>query len=342
MRSKGIGRNFAILAALAWLIVCATGCSGMRFVVDAIPANDELIETTVMSDTGSGGGSKIAQIAVTGLIIDAEKPQLLGRGENPMARFVEALQRAENDAGVRAVIIRINSPGGTVTASDVMYREVKRFKQRSGKPVVISMADVAASCGYYLACAGDEIVAMPTTVTGSIGVIMQTFNFTEGMKKIGIRADAITSGPNKAVGSPFEPMSPEQRELLQNLVTEFYGGFKAIVISNRPTLSENDLEWITDGRVVTGKRAVEVGLVDRLGDLHDAFDAAKQRAGLKAARLVKYHRPIEHVGSIYARSNVPAAGDGGAGQINLLQLNVSAGAFATPTNFYYLWDPTVW
>jgi protease-4 len=227
-----------------------------------------------------------------------------------------------------------------------MYREVKRFKQRSGKPVVISMADVAASGGYYLACAGDEIVAMPTTITGSIGVIMQTFNFSEGMKKIGIRADAITSGPNKAAASPFEPMSPEHRELLQNMVSEFYGNFRQTVINNRPTLSENDLDWITDGRVVTGKRAVEVGLADRVGDLHDAFAAAKERAGLKAARLVKYHRPVEHMGSAYAGSGVPTVGDGGgmggAAQVNLLQLNVSAGAIATPTNFYYLWDPTVW
>jgi protease-4 len=317
----------------------------MRFVVDAIPAEDELTETTVMSDAGAGRGSKVAQIDVTGLIIDAEKPQLLGRGENPMSRFVECLRHAEADADVRAVIIRVNSPGGTVTASDVMYREIKRFKAATGKPVVISMADVAASGGYYLAYAGDEIVAMPTTITGSIGVIMQTFNFAEGMRKIGIRADAITSGPNKAAGSPFEPMSPEHRELLQNVVTEFYAGFRQVVVDNRPAISESDIDRITDGRVVTGRRAVELGMVDRLGDLHDAFAAAKERAGLKAARLVKYHRPIEHIGSVYASGGSPVAGEAGglgAAQINLVQLNLGAGAAATPTNFYYLWDPAAW
>jgi protease IV len=326
----------SILVAIVSLVI--GGCSGVRFVIDAVPAADALTETPVLADAGASGGNKIAQIDVTGLIIDAEIPGLLAPDENPMARFVESLHRAETDGNVKAVIIRINSPGGTVTASDIMHREVLRFKERTGKPVVISMADVAASGGYYLACAGDEIIAMPTTVTGSIGVIMQTFNFSEGMKKIGIRADAITSGPNKAIGSPFEPMPAEHRQLLQELVNEFYGNFRAVVTTRR-TISEGDIDRITDGRVVTGKHAAEVGLVDGVGDLHDAFDAAKRRAGLSAARLVKYHRPLEHVGSAYAASGTPRPT---ASQVNLLQLNVNAGALITPTNFYYLWDPAVW
>ena len=335
---QSIGRSTALPLALLALAVGA-GCSNMRFVIDAVPAEDDLTETVLWADPGASSGNKIAQIDVSGLIVDAEAPGLLVPGENPVARFVESLQLAANDAAVKAVIIRINSPGGTVTASDVMHREVQRFKQQTGKPVVIAMADVAASGGYYLACAGDEIIAMPTTVTGSIGVIMQTFNFSDGMKKIGVRADAITSGPNKAVGSPFEPMPAEHRELLQSLVSEFYAKFRTVVTASRSTLSPGDLDWVTDGRVVSGARAAEVGLVDRVGDLHDAFASARKRAGLTAARLVKYHRPLEHVGSAYASSNVPTA----AGmQVNLLQLNLSAGAAATPTNFYYLWDPSVW
>jgi protease IV len=324
-----------------WVALLSGGCSGLRFVIDAVPAEDDMVETVVFAESGSGSGSKVAQIDVTGVIVDAELPGLLAPGENPTARFVEALGMAETDSAVKAVVLRINSPGGTVTASDVMYREVLRFKQRTGKPVVVSMADVAASGGYYLACAGDEVFAMPTTVTGSIGVIMQTFNFSDGMRKIGIRADASTSGPNKAVGSPFEPMPSEHRELLQSLVNEFYGNFKSIVLSNRPAVSPGDVEWVTDGRVVTGKRAAEIGLVDHVGDLYDAYAAAKRRAGLGAARLVKYHRPLEHVASPYAIASVPAGGSSAAGT-NLLQLNVSVGALSTPTNFYYIWDPTAW
>jgi protease IV len=325
---------------LAGIALCAlSGCGGVRFVVDAVPATDQLTETVVMED-GKGlklGESKIAMIDVSGLIIDANKPGLLAPGENPVARFSESLKRAHDDSGVKAVIIHINSPGGTVTASDVMYREVLHFKESSRKPVVISMGDVAASGGYYLACAGDEIIAHPTTVTGSIGVIIQTVNFSEGMGRIGIKAESITSGPNKRMGSPFEPMPQEHRELLQGLVDEFYGNFKSIVTTNRKTISPNDLPWLTDGRVVTGRRAVEAGLVDGVGDLRDAFEAAKARANLKSAKLVKYHRPLEYVGSPYAHAPLS-----GGSQVNLMQLNLDLSAVREQPGFYYLWDPAVW
>ncbi len=320
------------------VVALSGGCTRWRFVVEAVPADDELTETEVMSDPTAGSSSpKIALIDVKGLIIDAERGRVLGRIENPVARFSEALRRAEVDPKVRAVIVRVNSPGGTVTASDMMYRDILGFKKRSSKPVVILMAEVAASGGYYISCAGDEVIAYPTTVTGSIGVIIQTFNFTEGMRKVGIRADAITSGPNKSLGSPFEPMSAEHRELLQGIVDEFYDNFVQVVIANRPQVSPASLEWITDGRVVTGERAAESGLVDRLGDLRIAFDATKQRAGLTAARMVKYHRPLEYVGSPYATAPAPPAGS----QVNLIQVNLPDWPYGH-TGFYYLWDPTAW
>lgn len=325
--------------ALAVLLAAAAGCTRMRFVVDTMPPDDELTETEVMRDEGaSSSAPKIAMIDVTGLIIDANRPRILGAGENPVSRFAEALKLASDDDKVRAVIVRINSPGGGVTASDMLYREVLEFKKATGKPVVMLMTDVAASGGYYLACAGDEIIAYPTSITGSIGVIMQTFNFSEGMKKIGIKADAITSGPNKAMGSPFEPMAPEHRALLQQIVDEFYGGFVAVVTESRPALSPANLEWITDGRVITGRRAAEVGVVDRTGDLDAAFQSAKTRAGVRSARLVKYHRPLEYIGSPYAAAPGPQAGM----QLNLLQLNVMDDVPGDQPGFYYLWDPAAW
>ena len=307
----------------------------MRFVIDLAPVDDELTETVVLRDTGAGASApKVALVDITGLIVDARRFEFPTRGENPVARFTEALKKAEADHHVKALIVRINSPGGGVTASDVLYRELQEFKATTHKPVVVLMSGVAASGGYYLACAGDEIIANPTTITGSIGVIIQTFNFSEGMRKIGIKADAITSGPNKAMGSPFEPMPPEHRAVLQGLVDEFYDNFLAVVVENRSGLAEDDLKWITDGRVISGRRAAEVGVVDRLGDLRDAFGAAKRRAGVEAAQLVKYHRPLEHVGSAYARAE-PGA------EVNLFQLNL-AGLRVDQPGFYYLWDPAVW
>jgi protease-4 len=325
-----------VIRTLLVLLLLAGGCTRMRFIVEAVPAEDELTETEVLRDEGARASApKIALIDVSGLIVDAERPGLLRRGENPVSRFTEALRKAADDHRVRGVVVRINSPGGGVTACDILYREVLRFKEQTGRPVVILMADVAASGGYYLACAGDEIVAHPTTVTGSIGVIIQTFNFAEGMRKIGIKADAITSGSNKAMGTPFEPMPPEHRALLQGLVDEFYDSFIEVVTESRPQISPADLEWIEDGRVITGRRAAQVGVVDRLGDLRVAFDAAKTRADVDRARLVKYHRPIEYVGSAYGSG--PAAGT----QVNLLQLNLG-GRDPEQPGFYYLWDPLVW
>jgi protease-4 len=320
-------------------IATLTGCTRMRFVIDAVPSEDKLTETVVMEDPAATSRAKVALIDVTGLIADAPRPGLLGTGENPVSRFIESLQKAQNDESVRAVIIRINSPGGTVGASDVMYREVVHFKEASKKPVVIQMGEIAASGGYYLACGGDEIVAMPTTITGSIGVIIQTINFADGMNRIGIRADAITSGPNKDMGNPLEPMTKEHRELLQGLVDEFYANFKTLVVNRRPTLSPNDLEWITDGRVITGQRAVEVGLVDQLGGVREAFAAAKSRAGIESAKLVKYHRPVEYVGSAHA---LAPAQPSGSSQMNLVQVNLASSPLGDTPNFWYVWDPALW
>jgi protease-4 len=323
---------------LTAILLLLAGCTNFRFVVDAVPARDALTETTVLTDAGTGFASstkKIAVIDVSGIIEDANRPGFPVPGENPVARFAEALRKAESDAKVAAVIVRINSRGGAVTASDMMYRELSRYRDTTGRPVVILMGEIAASGGYYLACAGDEIIAHPTTITGSIGVIMKTFDLSEGMKLIGIKADHIASGPNKAMGSPFAPMPAEHRELFQNLVNEFQQNFVAIVKESRPGISDDDLPWVTDGRVVTAPKAVEIGLIDATGDLYDAYDAAKRLAGLSRARLVKYHRPIEHVGSAYAATPTPNVNTG-------VQINLPAPQIADHIGFYYLWDPMAW
>jgi len=334
-----MNRHRTLLLPLA-LNLILPACTPVRFAIDILPAVDSLDETTVMEDEGASSRSKVAMIDVTGLIVDAPAPGLLVKGENPVAAFVEALQRARDDDGVKAIVIRLNSPGGTVTASDVMYREVLHFRDETQKPVVMLMSDLAASGAYYLACAGDTIIAHPTTITGSIGVIMQLFNFSEGMEKIGISADAVTSGPNKAMGSPFEPAQLEHREIFQNMVDEFYSRFRDVVLSNRQ-ISEADIEWVTDGRIVSGARAAEIGLVDRTGSLRDAFEEAKALAGLSSARLVKYHRAYDYVGSAYAAAPAGPPVAAGQTQVNMIQLNLpSLNELAQP-GFWYLWDPNV-
>jgi len=266
------------------------GCANYRLVVEPYDRNQALHETTVFTDDGASRSSdKVAMISYTGLIAMGRRPALLGKGRNPVSDFVEALEKARKDDRVKAIILSINSPGGTVTASDIMYQQVQQFKEKSKKPVVVLMGEVAASGGYYLSCAGDEIIARPTTITGSIGVIIETINFSEGLAKIGIHARSVTSGPNKSMGSPFEPEEPEHRQIMQGMVNEFYARFVGIVKKNRPNLAEENIKEATDGRVVTGHHAVELGLVDQVGYLPDAFSTAKRLAHLDRARLVKYH-----------------------------------------------------
>jgi len=326
-----------LLAAVATM----AGCLPSRFVVDVAPARPELTETVVLADDDAGVfSSKVALIHVTGLIADARAPGLLGPGPNPVDEFVARLQRAEEDTAVRAVIVRINSPGGTVTGSDIMADELERFRERTGKPVIAAMGEIATSGGYYVACSADAIVAEPTTITASIGVIIQTFNISETLDLVGVRARALTSAPNKDIANPFEPPVEEHYALLQGLVDEFYQGFREQVVTNRPMFDEGAHADLLDGRVITGARAEEVGLVDSTGGLRDAFARAKSLANVPTARLVVYHPGGVAPRSAYALADPPEPrAEPAPPAINLLNIDLR-GAPLTP-GFYYLWSPSL-
>lgn len=310
----------------------------------------KLNEATILQDPGAGS-AKVAVIDVRGMIADRNVGGgMFSPGQNPVDELTARLDRAARDSDVKAVILRINSPGGTVAASESMHREVRRFSERTGKPVVASLGEVAASGGYYLALAADEILAQPTTITGSIGVIMPTMNFSEGLSRIGIKSRAIKSGPNKDLGNPFEPVREGQYAVLQGIVDDFYGRFKGLVVERRP-LSDGVVDEATDGRVYTGTAAAAIGLVDAVGDIHDAFEAAKVRAGLSAAQMVKYHGGNGKPRSVYASAETPTpsangAGPGGGTEFNLLQIelptDVLASGASASSGFYYLWMPGVW
>ncbi|MFU8829664.1 MAG: signal peptide peptidase SppA, partial [Phycisphaerales bacterium] len=282
------------------------------------------------------GAPKVALIDVDGLISHVAPPGVITPRANTVDSVVARLQEAERDSSVRAVILRVNSPGGTVAATDTLYHEIRRFRERSNKPVVVSMAEVAASGGYYVSLAADHIVAQPSTVTGSIGVIFQTFNVSDGLAMIGIRARAITSDRNKAIASPFEPAQAEHYEILQSIVDDFYDTFLAKVIERRPEFADADLDTATDGRVFTGTQALNLGLVDELGTLYDAFEAAKRLAQLGPSRLVKYHAEGIRVNSPYAAAPDirPSAADR---RIDISLLKLEQDHFST--GFYYLWRP---
>jgi protease-4 len=221
-----------------------------------------------------------------------------------IARVREELQKAEEDKHVRALIVRINSPGGTITASDVLYHELLTFKNRKKVPVIAAIMDVGASGGYYAALAADTIVANPTTITGSIGVVMVTVNAQGLLEKIGVAPLAIKSGPMKDAGSPFRSMTEPERAVFQGIIDDMYGRFLSLIVQSRK-LPEDRVRGAADGRVYTAEQALRLGLVDRIGYLEDVVSLAKEKAGVSEARVIMYHRPKEYRTNIY--SATPAA-----------------------------------
>jgi len=334
-----------MLKLAAWglallLVLPLGGCGPITFTIGTAPSAK--LEHTVVIPADRRGADRIAMIDVTGLMVNASKRGILYESENPVSLLHEKLQQVRQDRRVKAVILRINSPGGTVTASDTMYRQVQRFREETGKPVIALMMDVAASGGYYIACASDTIIAHPTTITGSVGVILQTISVKPALDRIGIHAEAFTSGPNKDAGSPLSHLTEEHRQVLMTMVDDFYQRFVAVVRENRPTIAAEAFETATDGRVMTGERALAMGMVDEVDDLFGAFETAKRMAKLSDAALIVYHRRNAYVGSPFAMAPGAEGGDGTL-QINLLQLNVHdvhhvGGA---SVGFLYLWQPPI-
>ncbi|HSK30857.1 MAG TPA: signal peptide peptidase SppA [Candidatus Limnocylindria bacterium] len=201
---------------------------------------------------------------------------------------LDELQRLKAMPWVKAVVVRIDSPGGAVAPTQEIFEEIQRSKKT--KPFIASMGSTAASGGYYIAAACDMIVANPGTLTGSIGVIMQLTNLEELMKKVGVRGVNVKSGPNKDIGSPFIPLSPEGREILQSLVDNVHGQFVTAVAKGRG-MDEARVRKLADGRIYSGAQAKDLGLVDEFGTLQDAIDVAAKRAGISGEPAVYYSRP---------------------------------------------------
>lgn len=243
------------------------------------------------------GNAKIAVIPIDGVIMEGGGGGLFGGGVDPVSLVEDGLKRAKNDENVVAVILQVNSPGGGVTASDYIYDAIKRFKKDTGKPVIVFMKDLAASGGYYVSAPADHIVASPTTLTASIGVIIQGFNFHGTLTEIAKGQDAtVKAGGNKAMGSMFaDPTSAdyiEGRKILQTLADEMHGRFKGIVKEGRGTKLKPDWETYADGRIVSAKQAKEIGLVDDIGYFADARKKAEELASVESATIVEYGRQV--------------------------------------------------
>jgi protease-4 len=279
--------------------------------------------------------AKILLLDISGFLSDETAASPLSLGNAParvplLVRLREELTKAGKDRHVRALVVRVNSPGGTVTASDIIYRELALFKREHGLPIVAVMMDVAASGGYYLALAADTIVAHPTTVTGSIGVIMVSVNAEGLLQKIGVTAAAIKSGERKDMGSPFRALTPDERQLFQGVIDDLYGQFVAKVAERRK-LPPEQTRALADGRIYTATQALEHRLIDVIGYMPDALAVARRAAGVDEAKVIVYRRPREYRATYYARAEAA-----GGWEVPLAQLGALAGA---GPRFMYLWAP---
>ncbi len=323
-------RSMRIIA----LLLSALGLAGCSVIsVDLTPRIRPLQEQTVEGE----GEAKILLMDLSGFISDEGGTPALTIGAQPptvptLVRIREELKKAAEDDSVRALVLRINSPGGTVTASDIIYREIEAFKTRKRIPVVAVMLDVAASGGYYVALAGDTIVAHPTTVTGSIGVIMITVNARGLLEKIGVSAAAIKSGPRKDMGSPFRELTDEERAIFQGVIDELQTQF-VTKVAERRKISIEKARQLADGRIYTAEQAAASGLVDQIGYMDDAIKTAKRAAGVDQARVIVYHRPREYRATYYAQAAASETRlEGALGQFAALL------GGAGP-RFLYLWWP---
>jgi len=285
---------------------------------------------------GSGKG-KILVLSIDGVISDKPEEHML-RGSQPsmVQQTVAYLKHAEQDPEIKALLLKINSPGGTVTASDILYHELVRYKQRTGVKVVAAMMNVAASGGYYVALPADHILAHPTTITGSIGVIFMRPGVSGLMEKVGLSVNMNKSGAQKDMGSPFRPPTDEEIALFQELTNGMADRFYNLVMQHR-SLKPDQRSQVITARVFLAQQAVEAGLVDQVGYLDDAIVKAKEIAGLSEdARVIAFRRQKKEDDTIYN----PAIRQAGGGFTALLPGLASLSAVAA-ADFYYIWPAAI-
>ena len=318
------------MKARRWIAACvaalvAAGCVTVR--LGGRGAHDKLRETTVQGR----GWNKILILDLTGFLADVDVRRPYAPPVTLLRDVEEKLRKARKDRRVKALVLRINSPGGTVTAADTIYREIRRFKEEKRIPVAAQIMDVGASGAYYAALAADRIVAQPTSITGSIGVMVQKFNVERLLAKVGVENTPVKSGPHKDIGSPFRPATPEERRILQETVDALHDRFVERVAAERPSLTPERVRELADGRIFPAEQARSLGLIDEVGYLDQTLEEVRRTAGLRKARVVLYHLPSAYADNIYS-----AARFGPVTEIHLLDLRALSPHLGSP--FLYLWE----
>jgi protease-4 len=300
-RSRRSRWPFVVGGLVALGLLVLTG--GLVALVLALNAGDPSASSAAVYDEeylSGEGAAKIAVVPVEGVIAPADSTVPSTQPPATPEGLADALQQATEDMSVAAVVLEVNSPGGGVTASDVMHQSILDFKEQTGKPVVVSMQDVAASGGYYISAAADRIVANETTLTGSLGVIFTLTDFSGLADRYGVEQEVVKSGKFKDMGSSFRDLTPEEREILQSIVDESYDEFVQVIVEGR-SLPEERVREIADGRVYSGEQAKELGLVDSFGGLDEAAAISRNLANVEEATVVRYVQSPTFAENLLAR-----------------------------------------
>jgi protease IV len=315
------------LLAVTVVILFLSACS-FHFNIDFL-GEDDIQEIEIVPASSK---NKILLMDISGVIHSAPDPGLLNKEGDILSRVKIRLQKARQDPWIKGVILRLDTPGGGVTASDILYHEILSFREETGIPVTALMMEVAASGGYYVASACDVIMAHPTTLTGSIGVISIFPNVKGLMNMVGVEVNVIKTGDMKDAGSLFRRLSKEDQSYFQSLIQDFYSQFLDVVHqARRDHLSRSELERLADGRVFTATQALEKGLVDEIGYFKQAYQRIQDLAGVQDARVIAYTYYPDRKTNIYAQTSMQR-GQPGFTDLRFLISSLQAG-------FYYLWLP---
>jgi len=319
-----------LLAAIMLLTLMLPGCAP-KIKIFASSATEPLKEFVVEGD----GDGKLALIYLKGFLASQPKQGMLRAKPSQVQELVSALRLVEGDDEVKAVVIAIDSPGGTTTGSDILYHEIADFKKRTGKKVVVAMFDVAASGGYYAALPADWIMAHPTTITGSVGVIFMRPKLQGLLDKVGVDVEITKSGEDKDMGSPFRPTTTEEAAMFQAIIDDYAARFHMLVAKHRK-LTPANMETVKTARVFTANQAKAIGLVDQIGYIQDAFAKARELSGLPSdSKVVAYRRDTYPNDNPYNSMNSvdPA-------KLNLLGFDASY-IMPPKAGFYYVWPQGV-
>ena len=317
-------------------MIAFSGCGQTALHIELVPTDRQLEETRIQRDAGLFVSDKIAIIDVDGLLANRRRGRWMRSGENPVSLFIEKLDKAASDRSVKAVVLRLNSPGGTVAASDIMYHNLMEFRRQTGKPVIACVLGIGCSGAYYVACGCDGIIAQPSGVVGNIGVIFQTFSVAGTLDKIGVKTVTIKSGQLKDMASPLHDLSEEEHEVLQGIIEHLSGQFFEVVRKGRKEIDEKKMTELADGRVFPAQQALQEGLIDKVGYMDDGIKWAKEIAGVKKTQVVIYHRPSSYKPNAYGLATAGADGLGPLVNLELPDWLDSPGA-----QFLYLWQPAV-